>query len=52
MTKIARDGTRVPDWYDDEPLTLRETLIGYALIAGLWLLCAGPLTWLATAVLL
>lgn len=52
MTKISRDGARVPDWYDEEPLSLREALIGYALIAGLWLLCAGPLTWIATAVLL
>ena len=50
--KIARDGLPVIDWYDEEPLTRREALIGYALIAGLWLLCAGPLTWLATAVML
>jgi hypothetical protein len=51
MTKIARDGTRVPDWYDEEPLTLREALIGYGLIAGAWLLCAGPVTWLAGVML-
>lgn len=50
--KIAKDGRPVVGWYDEEPLTRREALIGYALIAGLWLLCAGPLTWLATAVLL
>lgn len=52
MTKIARDGTRVPDWYDDEPMTLRETLIGYGLILAAWLFFAGPFTWFATAVLL
>lgn len=50
--KIAKDGLPVIDWYDEEPLTRREALVGYALIAGFWLLCAGPLTWLATAVLL
>lgn len=50
--KIARDGSRVPDWYDEEPLTLRDFLIGFGLIAGFWLFCAGPLTWLATAVML
>lgn len=52
MTKIARDGSKVPDWYDEEPLTLREALVGYGLIIAVWLFFAGPFAWFATAVLL
>lgn len=52
MTKIARDGTRVPDWYDEEPLTLRDCVVGFGLIAAAYLFFAGPMTWLATAVML
>lgn len=50
--KIAKDGRPVVDWYDEEPLTRREALIGYGLILAAWLFFAGPFTWIATAVLL